>query len=364
MARVDLFDYDLPEELIAATPAQRRDESRLLTLDADTGHVRHLWFYELPDLLREGDLLVMNDAQVIPARLHATRATGGAAELLLVRPEGGDSAGGAPDASLWLALVRSGGSLAEGEALHLDEPDTEVVLVERKGAGYWVVRLGDERTAPRDILRAGSMPLPPYILKSRRRRGLPEEMPELDRERYQTVFAREPGAVAAPTAGLHFTEKLLDRLSRKGVELRMISLLVGPGTFQPVRAERVEDHELAPEYFHLPADTASSVAGALDEGRRVVATGTTTCRVLEYVARHAQWREQSGWTDLFVYPPFEFAVVGALLTNFHLPRSTLLMLVAAFAGLDHVLDAYRLAVREGYRFYSYGDATFLYQAGR
>jgi S-adenosylmethionine:tRNA ribosyltransferase-isomerase len=363
MTRVDQFDYELPEELIAATPAERRDESRLLALDSTTGRVRHLWFYELPELLCEGDLLVMNDAQVIPARLHAKRSTGGAVELLLLRPVSEGAAEEAPDAGLWLALVRSGGSLAEGETLRLAQPASEVVLTQQRGEGHWVVRLGDGRTTPRDVLRAGSMPLPPYILKSRRRRGLPEQMPELDRERYQTVYARKPGAVAAPTAGLHFTEKLLDRLSRRGVELRMISLFVGPGTFRPVRCRNVEDHDLDPEYFHIPAATAAAVAGALDEGRRVVATGTTTCRVLEYVARGGTWREQSGWTDLFIYPPFEFSVVGALLTNFHLPRSTLLMLVAAFAGLPHVLEAYRVAVQEGYRFYSYGDATFIYGGG-
>jgi S-adenosylmethionine:tRNA ribosyltransferase-isomerase len=364
MTRVEAFDYELPEELIAATPAQRRDESRLMVLDAGTGDVRHMWFYELPELLRDDDLLVMNDAQVIPARLHAKRRTGGAVELLLVRPAGGNSVAEAPDAGLWLALVRSGGSLAEGETVRLDEPDADVVLREKRGAGYWVVQLGDGHMAPREILRAGSMPLPPYIVRSRRRRGLPVEMPELDRERYQTVYAREPGAVAAPTAGLHFTERLLDRLSRSGVELRMISLLVGPGTFRPVKTENIEDHELEPEYFHLPAETAAAIGRALTDGRRVVATGTTTCRVLEYVARHGEWCEQSGWTDLFIHPPFDFAVVGALLTNFHLPRSTLLMLVSAFAGTDKVLGAYRAAVREGYRFYSYGDATFLHRPER
>jgi S-adenosylmethionine:tRNA ribosyltransferase-isomerase len=207
--------------------------------------------------------------------------------------------------------------------------------------------------------RAGAVPLPPYVHRARRSRGLPEEMPELDRERYQTVYAREPGAVAAPTAGLHFTEALLERVREAGVEVRALSLLVGPGTFQPVRAERVCDHRLEAEFFRLPAETACAVSDALQQGRRVVATGTTACRVLEHVARHGPWQESSGWTDLFIYPPFEFKAVGALITNFHLPRSTLLMLVAAFAGRDKVLDAYREAVREGYRFYSYGDAMFI-----
>jgi S-adenosylmethionine:tRNA ribosyltransferase-isomerase len=355
MTKVDLFDYGLPQELIAVTPAERRDESRLLTLDRLTGAVQHRRFFDLPALLREGDLLVMNDARVIPARLQARRRTGGAVELLLVRPELGDGA----DARRWQAVVSAGGRLQQGEVLRLPKPAGQVTLVRDEGDGYWTVSLGDGQVAPEAILRAGSMPLPPYVLSARRRRGLPAEMPELDRERYQTVYARRPGAVAAPTAGLHFTEALIERLRERGVQVHTLSLLVGPGTFQPVRAEEVEDHKLQPEYFHLPAETAAAVQRTLSRRGRVVATGTTTCRVLEHVARTGRWEEQSGWTDLFIYPPFEFRVVGALITNFHLPRSTLLMLVAAFAGRERVLSAYRVAVREGYRFYSYGDATFI-----
>jgi S-adenosylmethionine:tRNA ribosyltransferase-isomerase len=204
------------------------------------------------------------------------------------------------------------------------------------------------------------MPLPPYIRKARRRRGMTELKPELDRHRYQTVFARRPGAVAAPTAGLHFTRPLLERIETRGVSVQTLSLLVGPGTFRPVRTEQVEDHSLDAESYYLPQETAQAVSRALEEGQRVVATGTTCCRVLEYVVRNAQWEEHTGWTDLYIYPPFEFRVVNALITNFHLPRSTLLMLVSAFAGRNNVLAAYREAVQEGYRFYSYGDAMFLY----
>lgn len=353
--KVELFDYELPEDLVAATPAERRDESRLLVLDRRSGAVSHRWFYGLLEVLRDGDLLVMNDARVISARLHTVRETGGAVELLLVRPQDA----GAPQAGLWLAIVKSSGRLREGEALRLRVPEAQVTLVERKGGGYWTVSLDDGRVPPGAILKAGAMPLPPYIIRRRRRLGLPAEMPELDSKRYQTVFSRRPGAVAAPTAGLHFTEELLDRIRQAGVETRMLSLLVGPGTFEPVRTRNAEDHCLQAEYFELPAETAAAVAGALRDGRRVIATGTTTCRVLEYVARSGRWEEQSGWTDLFIYPPFEFRVVGALITNFHLPCSTLLMLVAAFAGRESVLSAYRTAVREGYRFYSYGDAMFI-----
>lgn len=358
MTRVELFDYELPEELIAATPAEKRDQSRLLVLGRRTGAIGHGRFCDLPSLLREGDLLVMNDARVIPARLRAARRSGDAAELLLVRPEAGRAAASA-DGELWLALVKSAGRLREGEVLHLRAPGADIRLVHKNRDGCWVVSLGDGEVTSEAILKAGSMPVPPYVATARRRLGLPEEMPDLDNERYQTVYARRPGAVAAPTAGLHFTKDLLDRLRAGAVEICTVSLLVGPGTFQPVRREHIEDHLLQAEYFHLPAHTAAAVERALREGRRIVATGTTTCRVLEYVARHARWEEQSGWTELFIYPPFEFRVVGALITNFHLPRSTLLMLVSAFAGRENVLAAYRAATAQGYRFYSYGDAMFI-----
>ncbi|MHC4592386.1 MAG: tRNA preQ1(34) S-adenosylmethionine ribosyltransferase-isomerase QueA [Planctomycetota bacterium] len=359
MTKVDLFDYELPEELIAATPVERRDESRLLVLDRRGGRVAHSWFFELPELLRDGDLLVLNDALVIPARLHARRKSGGAVELLLVRPAGSASGTEAADPCLWQAVARSGGRLREGEALQLEGVAVEVTLVSEQQGGHWVVSLGGGRLSAKEILESGAMPLPPYVVRARRRLGLPAEMPELDTERYQTVFASTPGAVAAPTAGLHFTDALLERIQAQGVELRMISLLVGPGTFRPVRTENVEEHHLQAEYYGIPASTAAAVERALREGRRVVAVGTTTCRVLEEVARSGAWEQRSDWTDLFIYPPFEFRAVGGLITNFHLPRSTLLMLVAAFAGRENVLNAYRIAVEEGYRFYSYGDATFV-----
>jgi len=344
MTRVSLFDYDLPEDLIAAVPAARRDESRLMVLDREGGATAHRRFFDLPDLLRAGDLLVMNDARVLPVRLSARRATGGAVEVLLVRPEGAERR--------WLAMLRSSGSLREGEALAGEEGAPDVTLVEKRGEGYWTVEVAGP-------LSGGRMPLPPYIVRQRRRQGLPEQMPELDAERYQTVYARRDGAVAAPTAGLHFTDALLGRVRQRGVEARTLSLLVGPGTFRPVKCEEVEDHALDAEFYHLPRETAEAVQAALSEGRRVIATGTTTCRVLEQVARTGRYEEHEDWTNLFIYPPFEFRAVGALITNFHLPRSTLLMLVAAFAGRERVLAAYERAVREGYRFYSYGDAMFI-----
>jgi len=363
MTKAALFDYELPGELVAPVPAQRRDESRLLALEQRSGAVTHLRFEELPRLLRAGDLLVVNDARVLTARLAARRSTGGKVDVLLVRqaaigPEGPRPCIGGD--AVWLAMLRPSGRLKEGEVLHLERPGADVQLLQERGSGFWTVRFGDSAPPVGEILREGSMPLPPYILKARRRRGIPEQMPELDRTRYQTVFAKEPGAVAAPTAGLHFTKDVLDRLQDSGVLVRSLTLLVGPGTFRPVRTEQIEEHHLEPEFYHLPGETARAVASARREGRRVIATGTTCCRVLEYVARHGIWQEHSGWTDLFIYPPFEFKVVGALLTNFHLPRSTLLMLVCAFAGRERILSAYAEAIKEGYRFYSYGDAMLIY----
>jgi len=354
VTEVSLFDYMLPEELVAPTPAERRDESRLLCLDRRTGAVAHRRFRDISGLLGPDDLLIVNDARVIPARLAARRQTGGAVEVLLVRPlEPGE---GGP----WLAMLHARGKLRRGELIHLDRPDAELLLVERRNGGCWVVTLRTPGVDMRGVLEYGRMPLPPYVLKARRRRGMPEDRPELDDERYQTVFASRAGAVAAPTAGLHFTPELLGRIRGAGTEVRALTLLVGPGTFRPVMAEHVESHELEPEAYHLPAETAAAVRAALQSGRRIVATGTTCCRVLEYVARQGAWQQHSGWTDLFIYPPFEFKAVAALITNFHLPRSTLLMLVCAFAGRERVLDAYRAAVRERYRFYSYGDAMFIY----
>jgi S-adenosylmethionine:tRNA ribosyltransferase-isomerase len=354
MTELEQFDYDLPEELIAVTPAQRRDESRLMVLDRDTGRVKHGRFHELPDYLREGDVVVMNDARVVPARLHARRDTGGAVEVMLLR----QVEDGPHGERHWLAMVRAGGSIQPGEQLALEASDDVVTLVARHGGGQWTVSLGREDLQER-ILEQGSMPLPPYIVKARKRRGMPEEMPELDRERYQTVYARNDGAVAAPTAGLHFTPGLIEKLRESGVETHLLTLLVGPGTFKPVRTERIEDHELDAEFYHLPADTARAVATARGAGRRVIAVGTTTCRVLEYVAGQDRWDEHEGWTDAYIYPPYEFRAIDGLITNFHLPRSTLIMLVSALAGRENVMAAYRQAVEERYRFYSYGDAMLI-----
>ena len=357
MTELGQFDYSLPAELIAVVPAGRRDESRLLCLDRGTGAVAHRSFAEIVGLLRAGDVLVLNDARVIPARLEGRRTTGGRVEVLLVRPSGVETP---PQDRAWLAILHARGVLKAGEAVRVERAGATLHLVEPRGGGYWLVEAGPPGVRMEDVLQHGRMPLPPYVRKARRGRGLPEDQPELDRERYQTVYASHAGAVAAPTAGLHFTRELLARIEDAGILVRPLTLLVGPGTFRPVRAGRIEDHVLEPEAYHLPGDTAQAVREALREGRRVVAAGTTCCRVLEHVGRSGQWQEQQGWADLFIYPPFEFQVVGALITNFHLSRSTLLMLVCAFAGRERVLEAYRIAIEQRYRFYSYGDAMFIY----
>ncbi len=330
---VEEFDYQLPEELIAQEPLPERDASRLLVLPRRSGPVRHARVRDLPDLLRAGDVLVVNDARVIPARLHGRKeGTGGKVELLLVEPlAGGD----------WLALGQASKPLREGARVEVLGSAIEIVQV-REG-GELVVRLPVRGDALWSFLeRAGEVPLPPYI------RHAPGET---DRERYQTVFARERGAVAAPTAGLHFTPALIEALGARGIAVARITLHVGPGTFLPVRARRVEDHRMHRERYFVPAETAQALARA----GRVVAVGTTALRTLEASAG----RPGPGATDLFITPGYDFQVVDALFTNFHLPKSTLLMLVAAFAGLDRIRAAYREAIAERYRFFSYGDAMLI-----
>lgn len=313
-------------------------------LHRETGAVEHRAFSDLPELLRAGDLLVVNRSRVLPARLLGTRASGGAAEVLLVRDEG---------EGRWEAMVRPGRHLRPGQRVTVDEDLSVVIETEALGAdGRRRVRLLSRR---RDIAgaleRCGHVPLPPYI----RRPDRPE-----DRARYQTVYAREPGSVAAPTAGLHFTPELLGRLEAQGVARAEVVLHVGPGTFRPVTAEDVRDHRLEAEPFLVPAETAAAVGEAKASGRRVVAVGTTTVRALEAAAAaDGTVTAGPGRTDLVAIPGFRFRVADALVTNFHLPRSSLLLLVSAFAGRERVLAAYAEAVRAGYRFYSYGDAMLV-----
>jgi len=346
--KVSDFDYELPPERIAQEPAARRDGSRLLVLDRSSGRVDHRRFVDLPDLLEPADLVVLNDTRVLPARLAGRKPTGGRVEVLLL--DRVDPAGGP---SRWWCWLRASKTPAPGSTVDLGQ-GLKARLDGRDGE-RWRVTLEDEDGDPdAKIERLGRPPLPPYI---RRAPGDPRE-PE-DRRRYQTVYARRPGAVAAPTAGLHFSNETLERLKGRGVRLAYLTLHVGLGTFQPVRVDDVEDHPIHGEAFEITAAAATAIAETRSRGGRVVAVGTTVTRVLEHRASGAGVKPGSGRCDLFIYPGFEFRVVDVLLTNFHLPRSTLVMLVSAFAGRERILAAYREAIERQYRFYSYGDAMVI-----
>ena len=338
-------------DLIAQEPVADRAAARLLCLGRRSGRIQHRAIRDLPGLLVAGDVLVVNNTRVFPARLLGRREpSGGAVECLLIGREKGLVPG-----ELWEALMHPGQRLGPGARIAFDgTPVLHGEVVERRFHGRRVIRLWTADGSPvgAAVDAIGHIPLPPYIKRADR---------PADRERYQTVFATERGSVAAPTAGLHLSTAVISGLASRGVATVEITLHVGYGTFQPVRVERVEDHRLEPERFEIGEVAAADINRALDEGRRVIAVGTTTTRTLEAVARGHGGRIVSGagTTDLFIYPGFEFRAVGGLLTNFHLPRSSLLMLVAAFAGRDRVLEAYAAAVREGYRFYSYGDAMLI-----
>jgi S-adenosylmethionine:tRNA ribosyltransferase-isomerase len=342
------FDFDLPSELVAQVPAPARGQAKLLVLRRNTGQLEHTTVTHLPGLLGAGDLLVVNDTKVFPARLLGTRApSGGAVECLLLSNL---------DDERWDALVHPGQKLGSGArvlfrgARHVLHGE----ILERHFHGRRTIRLwtDGESTVDEAIDAIGHVPLPPYIKRAD---------DAGDRERYQTVYARERGSIAAPTAGLHFTPHILAELEERGVQRAAITLHVGYGTFQPVRVQQVEAHAVAAERFSISESAAGMINSAKREGRRIVAVGTTTTRVLETAARAGRGviTPQSGWTELFIYPGFEFRIVDSLMTNFHLPRSSLLMLVCAFAGRDAVLAAYREAVARQYRFYSYGDAMLV-----
>jgi S-adenosylmethionine:tRNA ribosyltransferase-isomerase len=336
------FDFELPQELIAQTPVSR-GTSRMLMLERETGRREHREIGDLVEFLRPDDLLLLNDTRVIPARLFAHRPTGRKFELLLLRRAEDD---------LWEALLRPSARARSGERLEL--ADGGAVFPEnRRGEGRWSVRFDPPLDLER-LDRIGEMPLPPYI-------GRPEGGVSEDRRDYQTVYAANPGAVAAPTAGLHFTQSLLGEIRDAGIETAYLTLHVGLGTFRPVSVEEIADHEMHEEWYSLSENTAAAVNGALDEDRRIVCVGTTSVRALEGALAVGEGRVQpgDGWTRLFITPGFDFLGVGAMLTNFHLPRSTLLMLVSARAGREQILSAYADAIAERYRFFSYGDAMLI-----
>ena len=334
------FWYDLPEELIAQTPLEQRDTSRLLVLGRENGTVSHKHFYDILDFLKPGDCLVMNDSRVLPARLLGHRPTGGAVELLLLKDLGDKK---------WECLAKPGRKLREGQEVVFGNGELTATVLEVKDDGNRVVEFHFEGIFLEVLERLGKMPLPPYI-----------KAELADQERYQTVYSREVGSAAAPTAGLHFTQDLLEKIRNKGVKTAFVTLHVGLGTFRPVKAEEISEHHMHSELCMMSAETANLLNETKAAGGRVICVGTTSCRTLEsLVNEDGTFAEKSKWTEIFIYPGYQFKAMDALITNFHLPESTLVMLVSAFAGRENVLNAYEQAVQERYRFFSFGDAMFI-----
>ena len=341
MKKTDFY-FDLPEELIAQTPLERRDASRLLVLNKKNGKIEHRHFFDLPAYLQEGDCLVMNDSRVLPARLLGCRSSGGGVELVLLRDLGEGK---------WECLSRPGRKTKPGTELSFGDGELTATVLSVADGGNRIVQFHYEGIFLEVLERLGKMPLPPYIKSELK-----------DSERYQTVYSREVGSAAAPTAGLHFTPELLQKIAQKGVKLCFVTLHVGLGTFRPVKEEEIEDHPMHSEFCMIPEETAKIINETKKTGGRVIAVGTTSCRTLEsFAAADGTMAPVSGWTDIFIYPGYRFKCIDALITNFHLPESTLIMLVSALAGRETILHAYETAVKERYRFFSFGDAMLIYE---
>lgn len=340
MKKSDFF-FELPEELIAQTPTEKRDDSRLLALDKNTGRITHGHFRDILKFLRAGDCLVLNDSRVIPARLLGERTTGGAVEVLLLKDLGENR---------WEALTRPGRKTRRGEKLFFGDGMLSAVVKDELDDGRRVVEFIYDGIFLEILEKLGQMPLPPYI----------HERLE-DSERYQTVYSKYIGSAAAPTAGLHFTNELLDEIRDMGVDTAFVTLHVGLGTFRPVKAEDIEDHTMHSEYYEIPDTSREKILSARKKGGRIIAVGTTSCRTLESAfSENGEITKPSGDTNIFIYPGYKFKVVDALITNFHLPESTLIMLVSALAGRENIMRAYNEAISEKYRFFSFGDAMFIY----
>lgn len=335
------FWYDLPESLIAQHPVEPRDTSRLMMVDKQTGEITHKHFYDLCELLKPGDCLILNNTRVLPARMYGVKeGTGAVVEFLLLSQK---------ERNVWEVITGPGKKARTGAKFTFGEGLLRAEIIDVLENGDRLARFDYEGNFFNILETIGQMPLPHYIT---------EELK--DKERYQTVYAKEPGSAAAPTAGLHFTKEMLAKLEQKGVKIGYLTLHVGIGTFRPVKAENIEEHNMHSEHYHLPAVTAQLIRDTKAAGGRVIAVGTTSCRTLESVATfEGEIKEADGWTNIFIYPGYAFKCIDALITNFHLPESTLIMLVSALAGREHVLNAYRTAVDEKYRFYSFGDAMFV-----
>ena len=335
------FDYELPEELIAQDPLLRRDDSRLMILDKKTGGIRHSVFHDIIDELQPGDCLVVNNSRVIPARLHGTRkGTGALIEVLLLKRKSDH---------VWETLVKPGKKCRVGTEIDFGEGRLTGKVIDILEEGNRLIEFSYDGVFEEVLDALGEMPLPPYITHKLE-----------DKNRYQTVYAKYDGSAAAPTAGLHFTEELLQKIREKGVDIAEVTLHVGLGTFRPVKVETIEEHHMHSEFYMISAEAAEKINRAKDTGHRVICVGTTSCRTIESAAdENGRLRECSGWTEIFIYPGYRFKVLDALITNFHLPQSTLVMLVSALAGRENILNAYKEAIRERYRFFSFGDAMLI-----
>ncbi len=336
-----LFYYDLPQELIAQTPMEPRDHSRLMVLDRETGEIQHRHFYDVIDYLNEGDVLVVNDSRVLPARLYGKKeVTGAQIEFLLLERKAAD---------VWEILVKPGKKALPGARFEFGDGLLKAEILEVKEDGNRLVRFFYDGDFYQILEKIGKMPLPHYITAELK-----------DNERYQTVYSHEVGSAAAPTAGLHFTQELLQKIEAKGVKIAKVTLHVGLGTFRPVKAENIEEHHMHSEHYEMSEETARIINEAKANGKRVIAVGTTSCRTLESVAqKEGCIRASEGYTDIFIYPGYTFRAMDGIITNFHLPESTLIMLISAFAGRDKVMNAYKTAVEQRYRFYSFGDAMLI-----
>lgn len=340
--KVDLFDFHLPEELIAQTPLEQRDASRLMVLNKETGSVKHHMFHDLLDYVQEGDCLVLNDTRVLPARLFGTKEdTGANIEVLLLKQTQGDT---------WETLVKPAKRVKEGTVISFGDGRLTAVCKETSDQGGRFLEFNYEGIFYEVLEQLGEMPLPPYI----------KERLD-DQERYQTVFAREQGSAAAPTAGLHFTEKMLEQLKEKGVHIAFLTLHVGLGTFRPVSVDDLEEHDMHSEFYQVSEGTAALLNSVREKGGRIISVGTTSTRTLETIAteHNGKFVASSGWTNIFIFPGYEFKAIDGMITNFHLPKSTLIMLVSALAGRENVISAYEQAVAEKYRFFSFGDAMLI-----
>ncbi|GJQ57303.1 MAG: tRNA preQ1(34) S-adenosylmethionine ribosyltransferase-isomerase QueA [Candidatus Scalindua sp. AMX11] len=340
------YDYPLPEQLIAQCPLSKREKSRLLVLHRDDGRIEHKRFFEIIEYLHKGDVLVLNDTKVFPAKIVGSKRTGGRVEALLIKKV---------KDTVWEMLLKTNRKLKENDSIYfLDNSVVGNVLCKNK-SGSWYVEFKNGEDFTNTVMSVGSMPLPPYIKRSQDNK----QLAAIDETRYQTVYAKNVGAIAAPTAGLHFSEELLGKIREKEITIASVTLHVGLGTFQTIKEEDYTKHTMHEEYYHIPQQTIDVILKAKSLGKKIFATGTSACRVLETVARNDSVQECSGWTDLFIYPPYNFKITDSLITNFHLQRTSLLLLVSAFAGKETIRNAYESAIERGYRFYSYGDCMLI-----